>query len=225
MQPVQLFTRAAALAAACTVASVSLYAQTPPAQPSSTSRAPSTSAQASSDDTTFAQKAATAGMQEVEHARIATQKSKNAQVKAYAGKLVKDHTAANNQLKSIATRKHIELPSVPSMTQHRGSVASKGDATTETKTGGAATPETTGQARDRMAGVQPWMGETGAAFDKGFIDAQVKAHEEAIELFEAEANTGSDAELKAFAAKQLPGLRMHLKQAQDLQKKLSTATH
>ena len=52
----------------------------------------------------------------------------------------------------------------------------------------------------------------------------MKAHEEAIELFDQEARNGSDAELKAFAQKQLPGLRNHLKQARDLQAKLGTST-
>jgi predicted outer membrane protein len=39
-------------------------------------------------------------------------------------------------------------------------------------------------------------------------------------LFEKQANGGSDADLKAFAQKQLPGLRNHLKQAQKLQARL-----
>jgi hypothetical protein len=41
-------------------------------------------------------------------------------------------------------------------------------------------------------------------------------------LFEKQANGGGDAELKGFAQKQLPGLRNHLKQAQDLQAKIRT---
>jgi putative membrane protein len=65
---------------------------------------------------------------------------------------------------------------------------------------------------------------TGAAFDRGFVDGQVKAHQDAIALFEKEVSAGADADVKAFAQKQLPGLRSHLKQAQDLQAKLSTST-
>ena len=238
MQRVQLFTRAAALAAACTVASAGLSAQTPRPQEPATSKTASSTTQPSSEDTAFAQKAAEAGMMEVEHGKMAAQKASNAQVKAYANKLVKDHTAANNQLRAIAKRKNITLPDVPKTSENRGSVGAKNDATTETKTGGGRptgtptgttgasnTPATTGQTRDQMAGAAPWMSQSGAAFDKGYIDSQVKAHEEAISLFEKEANGGSDAQLKAFASKQLPGLRAHLKQAQDLQKKLSTSTH
>jgi putative membrane protein len=189
MQRVQVFTRAAALAAACTVGSIAAYAQDPQPRQPAAAKPNQPAAQMSSDDTMFVQKAAEAGMKEVEQGKMAAQKAANTQVKAYANKLVKDHTAANNQLKAIAKRKNIELPA---------SAPSSADA---------------------------WAGQTGAAFDKGFIDAQVKAHQEAIELFEKEANTGTDAQLKAFAQKQLPGLRAHLKQAQDLQSKLATTTH
>jgi putative membrane protein len=191
----------------------------------------------SSEDTTFAQKAAEAGMKEVEHGKMAAQKASNAQVKAYANKLVKDHTKANKELTDIAKRKNITLPDVPKTSENRGSIGAKDDATTETKTGGgrpSGNPTgttgasnrtaTTGQTRDQMAGAEPWMSQSGAAFDKGFIDSQVNAHEEAISLFEREAAGGSDAQLKAFASKQLPGLRAHLKQAQDLQSKLATST-
>lgn len=61
-------------------------------------------------------------------------------------------------------------------------------------------------------------------FDKGFIDAAVQDHRKAIELFQNEADRRTDMQLKAFAKKKLPTLQAHLKQAQDLQTKLSTST-
>lgn len=53
------------------------------------------------------------------------------------------------------------------------------------------------------------------AFDKAYMDAQVKAHTEAVALFENASNNEADPELKAFAQKHLPHLKMHL----DLAKK------
>jgi len=44
----------------------------------------------------------------------------------------------------------------------------------------------------------------------------VKDHEEAVSLFDEEAKTGKDPELKAFAAKTLPTLKDHLKMAKAL---------
>jgi putative membrane protein len=240
MYRVHLFTCAAGLAAAFTVASAGLHAQAP--QASGAARTSQASTQPSSEDTAFVQKAAESGMMEVEHGKMAASKASNAQVKAYANKLVKDHTAANNQLMSLAKRKQI---SIAGQMNHgsgdRGSVGAKGDATADTKTGGSRPQppggnptgttgasnrvQSTGEARAQAGHDQPWMSQTGAAFDKGFIEAQVKMHQDAVALFEKEANGGSDADLKAFAAKQLPGLRAHLKQAQDLQSKLGASTH
>ncbi|WP_085639138.1 MULTISPECIES: DUF4142 domain-containing protein [unclassified Pseudomonas] len=63
------------------------------------------------------------------------------------------------------------------------------------------------------------------SFDAAYANNQVKAHEEAIELFKKEANTVTDdkvkggPELKAFAQKMLPALEKHLAQAKDLQAK------
>ena len=170
---------------------------------------------------------------------MAAAKAANAQVKAFGNTLVKDHTAANQQLMAIAKRKKIAIDDQDRVVNNQASPAggSATSTTSETKAGARKTPTsqttgttgasggvaTTGEARDRQASPQQteaWMSATGNAFDRGFIDAQVKAHQEAIALFEKQANSGSDSELKAFAQKQLPGLRNHLKQAQDLQAKL-----
>jgi putative membrane protein len=224
------------MAAACTVASAGLHAQTPQTKPQGTQARTPANQSLSSDDIAFAKQAAEDGMKEIEHGRMVASKASNAQVKAYANRLVKDHTASNNELKGIARRKNIDLPQAPTMSDHRGSVQSPHDATTETKTGtgrptnptgttgATGAVETTGQARDKAMGAEPWMSQTGKEFDKGFIDAAVTDHQKAIELFENEAERGGDAQLKAFARKTLPTLRNHLKQAQDLQQKLSTST-
>lgn len=47
------------------------------------------------------------------------------------------------------------------------------------------------------------------AFDKDYVKAQVKAHNQAVKLFQKYANKGDDANLKAFAAKTLPTLQEH----------------
>jgi putative membrane protein len=57
----------------------------------------------------------------------------------------------------------------------------------------------------------------GASFDRDFLPAMVKGHKEAIQLFEAEANSGRDVALKSYAQKCLPTLREHLKMAEELQ--------
>jgi putative membrane protein len=61
-------------------------------------------------------------------------------------------------------------------------------------------------------------GLNGAAFDTAYLKAQKLAHERAISLFKAEATSGSNADLKAFATNTLPILQMHLQMIEAAQK-------
>ena len=54
----------------------------------------------------------------------------------------------------------------------------------------------------------------GAAFDKAYMSAMVKDHQEDIAAFEKEANSGENAKIKSFASKTLPTLREHLSMAE-----------
>ena len=55
---------------------------------------------------------------------------------------------------------------------------------------------------------------TGADFDRAYTDEMVQDHQKAVQLFEDFSHTGTDPDLKAFAAKVLPTLRHHLEMAQ-----------
>jgi putative membrane protein len=61
----------------------------------------------------------------------------------------------------------------------------------------------------------------GAAFDRAYVEDRIRDHEKTIAIFEREAKTGKDAELKAFAEKTLPTLKEHLTMAQDLKTKVA----
>ena len=63
---------------------------------------------------------------------------------------------------------------------------------------------------------------SGAEFDRAYMTDMVMGHQEAVTDFTAEANSGADLQVKAFAAKTLPTIQGHLKMAQDLQKQVST---
>lgn len=47
------------------------------------------------------------------------------------------------------------------------------------------------------------------AFDKHYMDMMVNDHQKTIADFEKQANSGTDPDIKAFAAKTLPTLKMH----------------
>jgi len=61
----------------------------------------------------------------------------------------------------------------------------------------------------------------GAAFDRAYVDDQIRDHDKTIALFEREAKGGKDAELKAFAEKTLPTLKEHRTMVQELKTKLA----
>jgi putative membrane protein len=57
---------------------------------------------------------------------------------------------------------------------------------------------------------------SGAAFDKEYAAAMVNGHKEAISLFEKEASSGTNGQLKNYASMMLPTLKTHLEAAQKL---------
>lgn len=63
------------------------------------------------DDKEFIEHAAGGGMLEVQAGKLVESKAQNADVKSYGAMLVKDHTAANDELKTLAQSKGVTLPS------------------------------------------------------------------------------------------------------------------
>ena len=64
---------------------------------------------------------------------------------------------------------------------------------------------------------------SGTEFDRAYMASQVRAHRDAVALFQKESKSGKDAELKSFAAATLPALQGHLKMATELSKATNAA--
>jgi putative membrane protein len=150
-------------------------------------------AQQATADADFIMKAAEAGMKEVEAARVAAEKASNSDVKMYARRLVVDHAIVNEELLKLSRSKNVTLK-----------VALQTDPT-ELLKAGQPTPVT----------------PEGVAFDRAFIDQMVQDHQQAIDLFKAEADDGKDRDVKEWAEKKLLTLKAHLELAKDLQDKIS----
>jgi putative membrane protein len=56
----------------------------------------------------------------------------------------------------------------------------------------------------------------GAAFEKMYVSAQLKAHKQAVALFRSYAKSGKTAQLKTFAQNTLPTLEHHLQMIQSI---------
>ncbi|SKB92773.1 DUF4142 domain-containing protein [Dyadobacter psychrophilus] len=59
-------------------------------------------------------------------------------------------------------------------------------------------------------------GLSGIAFDTTYIKMMVSTHEEIVNLYEIQATTGRNVDLKAFASDKLPKLRAHLETAKSM---------
>jgi len=62
----------------------------------------------------------------------------------------------------------------------------------------------------------------GAALDRAYIDDMVKDHQKDVQLFQREAQSGTNPQLKSFAQDTLPTLQQHLSQAQEPRKTVAS---
>lgn len=70
-------------------------------------------------DKAFMAKAAQAGMAEVEEGRIAAEKTQNPTVKAFAERMIQDHSQAGDKLAQIAETLNVKLPAEPTPAQQK----------------------------------------------------------------------------------------------------------
>lgn len=130
--------------------------------------------------------AAEGGMAEVQFGKLAEKKATNPQVKSFAQKMVKDHSAANQELKGLAIRSQFKLP-------------------TELNSA-------------HQAAYKKLSGLSGVAFDKAYMDSQVKDHEAAYKVFSEGAKDSENLDLKGFFDKHDEHIKMHLDLARSLDK-------
>lgn len=71
----------------------------------------------SSDDKSFVKDAAEGGIAEVEMGKLAEQKASSAQVKAFGHRMVVDHTRLNAQMKPVAEKMGVSVPTSMSVGQ------------------------------------------------------------------------------------------------------------
>jgi len=143
-------------------------------------------------DAKFVEEATLSGMAEVESSKLAAQKASNADVKAFAETMVRDHEKSNAELTRIAGERGFP------------SKGSKGG-----------TPLSAGK-NDAQQSRKTLTDPSSQDFDREYMASQVKDHEEAVKLYEAQAAASKDEQLRTFATAQLPALKQHLEQAQKI---------
>ena len=145
---------------------------------------------------------------EVQDGKLAQQKARSSQVKAYARELINDHTKSLEQDRAVAKSANVDL----------SGVMMKGKADTAGPTG--ATGVTADlvnmhtQAMDQVRQLQ------GAAFDSAFVNAQVKGHQEVLSLLQSA--QAQNSELQQHVAAATKAVQEHLQKGQQLQQSLSS---
>ncbi|HEX8071690.1 MAG TPA: DUF4142 domain-containing protein [Pyrinomonadaceae bacterium] len=61
---------------------------------------------------------------------------------------------------------------------------------------------------------------SGADFDREYVNFMTDDHQEDVEAFQAQAQAGGDADIKAFAAKTLPVIQHHLQMIKEIKTKM-----
>jgi putative membrane protein len=69
---------------------------------------------------------------------------------------------------------------------------------------------------EHKRGASTLSGQSGAQFDRMYMDSQLQEHQKAVQLFTHQSTAGQNMELKQFAAETLPTLQQHLKMAQQI---------
>ena len=157
-----------------------VHAQTAPAAPP--------------NDAQIAQIVLTADSVDVDYGTLAVKKTKNAEVKAFAETMIRDHTAVNAQ--AIALAKKLGMTPEPSDTSK--SLKSDGE--------------------KEMAKLKAMRG---AEFDKAYIDNEVAYHESVIgALDKVLLPNAKNAELKSLLESGRPIFVSHLNHAKELQASL-----
>jgi putative membrane protein len=134
----------------------------------------------------------TADIKNAEQAKTIT---KNPAVKAFADQMITDHTAVNKQAGDLAAK----LSLTPA----------ENDASTQLTSGSDAT-------RDAM------KAQTGAAFDKAYIDNEVTYHQAVLDMLDGKLIPGAqNAELKSLLESVKPAFVAHLDHAKKVQAALA----
>lgn len=134
----------------------------------------------------FVNAAAASDRFEIESSKLAQTASTSAAVKKFAAQMISDHTASTAKLKGI----------VGGMTP-------------------AITPDDTLTA-EQQASLDGLKGQTGAAFDAAYKQAQVDGHQKALDLLKTYSASGDNAQLKTFAQGLTPKVTAHLNMAKGL---------
>jgi putative membrane protein len=123
---------------------------------------------------------------EIQSSQLAISKNADADTKPFAEKMVSDHQKTSTELKALVDSGKLKVT----------------------------LPTSLDTEHQKM--LDDLKAKNGNEFDRSYDQTQLKAHQDAVALFEAYSKTGDNPELKSWAATTLPHLKEHLSMAQKL---------
>jgi putative membrane protein len=134
----------------------------------------------------FVTKVAISDQFEIQSSQLALSKQADTDTKPFAEKMVQDHQKTSAELKALVQGGKVK----------------------------ATLPSALDAEHQKL--LDDLKAKGGKDFDQSYDQVQLKAHRDAVALFEAYAKGGDNAELKAWAGQTLPHLKEHLRMAEKL---------
>ena len=134
----------------------------------------------------FVNKVAISDMFEIQSSQLALSKQADADTRPFAEKMVQDHQKTSSELKALVEGSMVKLTLPTSLES------------------------------EHQKKLDELSAKSGHEFDTSYDQMQLRAHRDAVTLFEAYAKNGEDSELKIWAGKTLPHLKEHLSMAEGL---------
>ncbi|TYP69879.1 MULTISPECIES: DUF4142 domain-containing protein [Nitrosomonas] len=136
----------------------------------------------------------TANQVDIKNGQLAKEKASNEDVKAYAHRMISDHTDVNKEAESLVKKLNV----TPKDNEISKTLKSDGE-----------------------KNIDKLKDMSGKEFDKAYIDAEVKLHKQVIDVADTKlVPSVQNEELKALLQKVRPSLVSHLEHAQKIQESL-----
>jgi putative membrane protein len=154
-------------------------------------------APAGPSDAEIAHIVVTANTIDIDAGKLAKEKSKNAEVKAFADKMIAEHTGSNQQASDLAGRLN---------------VTPADNATSQALSSGATTT------------METLRGKSGADFDRAYVDNEVAFHQQVLDAIDQTLiPSAQNADLKSLLQQTRPVIAGHLDMAKRIQSSLPAA--
>jgi putative membrane protein len=167
----------------------------------------------------FVSDAAVGGMKEMFLSEAALVTSTNDDIKSFAKRMVKDHSAANKKLAKIAEAEGLNFPPTNTFSADDPNWSDARISNPDSLKGAQLLTMTNLPYLTDYLDVKHLQSLTGDQFDQGYLSDMAGDHTQAVSEFETASQNLSDPNLKKFATKTLPTLQKHSKMAQELNDK------